>query len=84
MRMTFRMPERYSVASGTALVHEHVVDDTRIMGWISDDLVRFMSFSFGRFEVTVLNEDGLPPISSTLARTMSASPQGTARTPSRT
>ena len=63
MRMTFRMPERYRVASGTALVDEHVVDDTRIMRWISDDLVRFMSFSFGRFEVTVLNEDGLPPIS---------------------
>ena len=63
VHMTFRMPERYRVASGTALVDEQVVDDTRIMRWVSDDLVRFMSFSFGRFEVTELDEDGLPPIS---------------------
>ena len=63
LHMTFRMPERYRVASGTALVGEQVVDDTRIMRWASDDLVRFMSFSFGRFDVTEIDEDGLPPIS---------------------
>ena len=63
VRMTFRVPERYRVASGTALVDEQVVDDTRIMRWVSDDLVRFMSFGFGRFDVTEIQEDDLPPIS---------------------
>ena len=62
VHMTFRMPDRYRVASATALVDEHVVDGTRIMRWVSDDLVRFMSFSYGQFEVTELREDGLPPI----------------------
>ena len=62
MHMTFRMPERYRVASASSLVDDQVVDDTRIMRWVSDDRVRFMSFSYGRFEITELKEDGLPPI----------------------
>ena len=62
MHLTFRVPERYRVASGTTLVHEDVVEDTRIMRWVSANLVRSMSFNYGRFDVTEVDVQDMPPI----------------------
>ena len=62
MQLTFRVPERYRVASGTTLVHEDVIDDTHIMQWVSDDLVKSMSFNYGRFDVTEVDVQDMPPI----------------------
>ena len=56
--LTFRMPERFRVASGSTLIDEQVVDDTRIMRWVSDNPVTSMSFNFGRFNVTEAEHDG--------------------------
>ena len=38
--VTFRMPDRYRVASGGVLVEERVDDDTRIMRWVTDRALR--------------------------------------------
>ena len=62
MHLTFRVPERYRIASGTTLVDERVDEDTRIARWVSDDLVRGMSFNYGRFNVTDVDIAGMPPI----------------------
>ena len=60
LRLTYRMPDRFSVASGSTLVDEQVVDKTRIMRWVADEPVRSMSFNLGRFDVTdVRTDDGL-------------------------
>ena len=63
LNVTFRMPDRYRVASGGVLAEERVDDDTRIMRWITDRAVRgTTSFHYGRFEVEEVTLDGLPPI----------------------
>ena len=60
LRVTYRMPDRFRVASGSALVDEQVVDKTRVMRWVADEPVRSMSFNLGRFDVTeVRTDDGL-------------------------
>jgi len=62
MRLTYRVPERFRVVSGTTLVDEHVVDDTRIMRWVSPTPVGSMSFNMGRFSVTEVERDAPPKI----------------------
>jgi len=57
--VTYRVPERFRVASGSTLVDERVVDGTRLMRWVSDEPVDSMSFNLGRFDVTeVENGEG--------------------------
>ena len=61
--VTFRVPDRYRVASGGVLDEERVDDGTRIMRWVTDRPVRgTTSFHYGRFEVDEVALDGLPPI----------------------
>ena len=61
--LTFRVPEEYRVTSGGHLTGEEVVDDTRILHWITDRPSRaMMAFHYGRFEVSTVEEDGAPPI----------------------
>lgn len=61
--LTFRVPERFRIASGGQLADERVEDDTRIMRWVTNRPVRgTMSFHMGRFEVDEVTGDGLPPI----------------------
>ena len=62
MRLTYRVPERFRVASGSTLVDERVVDDTRIMRWVSATPVGSMSFNLGRFNVTEVERDAPPRI----------------------
>ena len=63
LAVTFRVPDRYRVASGGSLVEERVDDDTRIMRWVTDRALRgTTSFHYGRFEVNEVALDGLPPI----------------------
>ena len=62
MRLTYRVPERFRVASGSTLVDEHVDDDTRIMRWVSPTPVESMSFNMGRFSVTEVERDTPPRI----------------------
>ena len=61
--LTFRVPERYRIASGGVLADERVEDDTRIMRWVTHRPVRgTMSFHMGRFEVDEVTREGLPSI----------------------
>ena len=61
--LTFRVPERYRIASGGELMDERVEDDTRIMRWVTNRPVRgTMSFHMGRFEVDEVTHEDLPPI----------------------
>ena len=60
LRLTYRLPDRYQIASGMALLDEQVTDGTRIARWVSDDPVRGMSFSIGRFKVTETTVADLP------------------------
>ena len=61
--LTFRVPERFRIASGGLLADERVEDDTRIMRWVTNRPVRgTMSFHMGRFEVDEVTHDDLPPI----------------------
>lgn len=60
--LTFRIPERYAIASGGDLIEERVEDDTRIIRRATREPVRSMSFNFGRFDVTDVNFDDVPPI----------------------
>lgn len=62
MRLTYRVPERLRVASGSKLADEQVVDDTRIMCWVSPTPVGSMSFNMGRFSVTEVERDKPPRI----------------------
>ena len=57
---TFRIPERYQVASTGTLVDQHVEDRTRIMRWVTDEPVRSMAFHYGRFDVTEVSRTALP------------------------
>ena len=59
---TFRIPERYQVASAGTLVDEHVEDRTRIMRWVTDEPVRSMAFHYGRFDVTEISRTALPTL----------------------
>ena len=62
-RLTFRTPERYSVASGGAFLGERVDGGTRIARWATDHPVRAtMGFLMGRFGIEVVTREGLPPI----------------------
>ena len=60
--LTYRVPERFRVASGSTLIDERVVDGTRIMRWVSDEPVGSMSFNLGRFNVTDVEDEGPPRI----------------------
>ena len=62
LRLTYRVPERFRVASGSTLADERVVDDTRIMRWVSNRPVRSMSFNLGQFTVTEVERDSPPSI----------------------
>ncbi|MDA1095158.1 MAG: M1 family aminopeptidase [Acidobacteria bacterium] len=61
--LTFRMPERYRVASGGTLVDERLDGDTRLMRWTTAAPVRSMSFHYGEFDVSEVRRDGLPTVS---------------------
>ena len=58
--LTFRVPERYRIASGGTLVEERIAGDTRIMRWTTAEPVRSMSFHYGEFDITQVTPDGLP------------------------
>ena len=61
--LTFRVPERYRIASGGTLRDEHVDDGTRIMRWVVPTPVRgTMAFHLGRFDVEEARHDGLPDV----------------------
>ncbi len=61
--LTFRVPERFRIASGGELTDERVEEDTRIMRWTTSRPVRgTMSFHMGRFEVDEVTHEDLPPI----------------------
>ena len=61
--LTFRVPERYRVASGGTLTEERVEDDTRIMRWVTSEPVRGMAFHYGQFDVTEVGGDTPPAVS---------------------
>ena len=61
--LTFRVPERYRIASGGVLTEERVEDDTRIMRWVSSEPVRGMAFHYGQFDVTEVEGDAPPAVS---------------------
>ena len=60
---TFRVPERYRIASGGTLVDERVEDDTRIQRWTTADPVGSMAFHYGEFEVTEVERPAAPAVS---------------------
>ena len=62
LRLTYRMPDRFRVASGSTLVDEQVIDKTRIMRWVADKPVGSMSFNLGQFDVTDVSTDEGPLI----------------------
>ena len=61
--LTFRVPERYRIASAGTLRAERVDDDTRIMRWVTTEPVRHMAFHYGQFDVTEVERDTLPTVS---------------------
>ena len=61
--LTFRMPERYRIASGGTLAEERVDDGTRIMRWVTSESVRSMAFNYGQFDVTEVDGDVPPAVS---------------------
>ena len=61
--MTFRMPDRYRVASGGTLVDEQLLDGKRVARWVVDEPVAAMSFHYGRLDVDEYTPEGIPPIS---------------------
>ena len=61
--LTFRVPERYRVASAGTLTEERVDDDTRIMRWVTNEPVHSMAFHYGQFDVTEVERDAPPAIS---------------------
>ncbi len=60
---TFRVPERYRIASGGTPVDERVEDDTRILRWATTEPVGSMAFHYGEFEVTEVERSAAPAIS---------------------
>ena len=63
LEATFRMPERYRVATGGTLLDERVEDDTRIQRWATDGPVGSMAFHYGEFEVAEVERPEGPAIS---------------------
>ena len=61
--LTFRVPERYRVASAGTLREERVDDKTRIMRWVTRAPVRSMAFHYGRFDVTEVDRTAPPAVS---------------------
>ena len=59
---TFRIPERYQVASADTLVDERVEDGTRIMRWVTSEPVRSMAFHYGRFDVIEVPRSAPPAL----------------------
>ena len=59
--LTFRVPERYRVASAGRLAEERVEGDTRIMRWVTSEPERSMAFHMGELDVTEAERD-VPPI----------------------
>ncbi len=62
LHLTYRIPEGLQIASGMRRVDERVADGTRIAEWVSDEPIRGMAFSLGRFDVTTVDEPGRLPI----------------------
>ena len=62
LETTFRMPERYRVASGGTLLDERVEDDTRIQRWSTTGPVDTMAFHYGELEVTEVERSEAPAI----------------------
>ena len=62
LRLTYRTPDRFRVASGSTLVHEQVIDKTRIMRWVADAPVASMSFNLGQFDVTEVDRGEGPAV----------------------
>lgn len=60
--LTFRIPDRFEIASGTTLLEERVSEDTRVMRWVCDTPVRSMSFNFGQFSATDIDAADLPDV----------------------
>ena len=63
LRLTFRVPERYQIASGGKLIDDHVNDKTRIVRRVVEEPVPHMSFHYGTFDVSDVELSGVPPIS---------------------
>ena len=63
LEATFRMPERYRVATGGTLLDERVEDDTRMQRWATDGPVGSMAFHYGEFEVAEVERPEGPAIS---------------------
>ena len=63
LEATFRMPERYRVASGGTLLDERVEDDTRMQRWATTGPVGSMAFHYGEFEVAEVERPEGPAIS---------------------
>ncbi len=63
LNLTYRVPRRRRIVSGSELIDEQEVDGTRIARWVSDKPIRSMSFNFGQFDVTEVDVEGMPPIS---------------------
>ena len=61
-RLTFRVPERNRVASGGTLMEDRVEGKTRIVRWVVEEPVYNMAFHYGRFDVSHIQIDGVPPI----------------------
>ena len=61
-RLTFRVPERYQVASGGTLMEDRVEGKTRIVRWVVEEPAPNMAFHYGRFDVSHIQIDGVPPI----------------------
>ncbi|MGE0591620.1 MAG: M1 family aminopeptidase [Vicinamibacterales bacterium] len=63
LRLTFRVPNQFRIASGGTLVDDREDGDTRVLVWVNDQPVRAsMAFQYGRFEVTQVTDPGIPPI----------------------
>ena len=60
LSMTFRIPDRFQIASATTLLDDYVTEQTRVMRWVCDGAVRGMSFNFGQFEISNIGVADLP------------------------
>ena len=58
--LTFRIPERYRIASAGALMNDAVQDKTRIVRWSTGTPVRSMAFHYGRLERHTVEEATSP------------------------
>lgn len=60
--LTFRIPQRYEIVSGGDLLDDRVEDKTRLVRRVVRHPMRFVSFHYGRFDITAVELDGVPPI----------------------